>query len=679
MLPFGLFTEVSAGALGVGAGPAAGPFPGLAGTPSAFAAALSASGGTAQAAGLPDGQAFSGLGLKGQKTVADGTQGLPAGLEALLLAVPAVQPPVANGVNLEGDGGGLDIDPSAIASAPAGAGGQTGAPTGAAGAGVPSEGGFAPEFPATGFGNGAPQAPAGPSTAGNGQPVPAASPAGLTGQGVSPEGASKAAGAAAAPVAAVVPDDAGGQAGAAGGEDAEGGTVPAKSVSADVRPSVNAASGGKEAAVAATQAAAVKEAVQPAGEGQRRRRWQSELPEDVRSTLLKQSLAADAADVPQAGGDPAKGADGAGPVADVLKKTAKAAGEPAAVPVSNAGKAASGAAQGAEGARQIAAAPVSGQTDGAPAVAGDAAEAVDSAAAKPVQPQTPDAKPAGADAGKAAGSPALEAAVKQVAGKAAQQDQAIPAAADEVVVDDADAVDPGEPVPASDKTVRGTAAADAADDKASAKSGTASVSAERNALTAAANPGAASQAADAEADPDGQMSFTLNMRADGTSGQIATGRADMQQTPTQAQAAHVATHVAAGIVRHLQNGQTRFQMRLDPPELGRVDVDLKVASDGRVHAHLIVERPETLDLFMRDQRGLERALQHAGLDTNAENLSFSLNDNGSQQSGFSWGDGEQGSGGEAAGPAADTVQEPDDGQTIQMAVGAQQGGLDIRI
>src|SRR5690606_2696372 len=72
---------------------------------------------------------------------------------------------------------------------------------------------------------------------------------------------------------------------------------------------------------------------------------------------------------------------------------------------------------------------------------------------------------------------------------------------------------------------------------------------------------------------------------------------------------------------------TRFQIRLDPPELGRIDVKLDIDKAGQVHARLTVEKAETLDLMQRDQRGLERALQQAGLDGTRTNLEFSLKQN----------------------------------------------------
>jgi flagellar hook-length control protein FliK len=82
--------------------------------------------------------------------------------------------------------------------------------------------------------------------------------------------------------------------------------------------------------------------------------------------------------------------------------------------------------------------------------------------------------------------------------------------------------------------------------------------------------------------------------------------------------------LAFEVVRQVADGNTRFQIRLDPAELGRIDVKLDIDSSGRVNARLIVEKPETLDLMQRDQRGLERALQQAGLDGQKTNLEFSL-------------------------------------------------------
>ena len=84
--------------------------------------------------------------------------------------------------------------------------------------------------------------------------------------------------------------------------------------------------------------------------------------------------------------------------------------------------------------------------------------------------------------------------------------------------------------------------------------------------------------------------------------------------------------LAVEIAARAQSGRSRFEIRLDPPELGRIDVRLDVDRDGRVTSRLTVERPETLDLLRRDAPQLERALEQAGLKTADNSLQFSLRD-----------------------------------------------------
>ena len=87
------------------------------------------------------------------------------------------------------------------------------------------------------------------------------------------------------------------------------------------------------------------------------------------------------------------------------------------------------------------------------------------------------------------------------------------------------------------------------------------------------------------------------------------------------------TQVAFEMVRQIHQGQSRFTIRIDPPELGRVDVRMHVDSSGNVNARLTVERSETLDMFQRDRGSLEKALTQAGLDGAKTNLEFSLKQN----------------------------------------------------
>ncbi len=84
--------------------------------------------------------------------------------------------------------------------------------------------------------------------------------------------------------------------------------------------------------------------------------------------------------------------------------------------------------------------------------------------------------------------------------------------------------------------------------------------------------------------------------------------------------------VAVEIAGKVLAGKNRFEIRLDPPELGRIEVRLDVDRDGNTSTRLIADRSDTLDLLRRDSAGLERALQDAGLKTADNGLQFSLRD-----------------------------------------------------
>lgn len=82
--------------------------------------------------------------------------------------------------------------------------------------------------------------------------------------------------------------------------------------------------------------------------------------------------------------------------------------------------------------------------------------------------------------------------------------------------------------------------------------------------------------------------------------------------------------LAAQIVRRQSEGGRVFDIRLDPPELGRVGVRLEMGKDQMVKAMLSAERPDTLQELQRTARDLERALADAGLNLAENGLSFSL-------------------------------------------------------
>jgi flagellar hook-length control protein FliK len=92
-----------------------------------------------------------------------------------------------------------------------------------------------------------------------------------------------------------------------------------------------------------------------------------------------------------------------------------------------------------------------------------------------------------------------------------------------------------------------------------------------------------------------------------------------QPAPTE----ELVLHIAARSAR----GDSRFTIRLDPPELGRIEVNLSVTSHGHAQAALAADKPQTLELLQRDASVLERTLKEAGVDVGG-NLSFSLKGEG---------------------------------------------------
>jgi flagellar hook-length control protein FliK len=86
------------------------------------------------------------------------------------------------------------------------------------------------------------------------------------------------------------------------------------------------------------------------------------------------------------------------------------------------------------------------------------------------------------------------------------------------------------------------------------------------------------------------------------------------------------TAIGAVIVSEAAAGTNRFVIRLDPPELGRIDVRLRFGKDGEVHTRMIADRPETASMLMRDAAALERALNASGLRTADAGIDVMLRD-----------------------------------------------------
>jgi hypothetical protein len=110
---------------------------------------------------------------------------------------------------------------------------------------------------------------------------------------------------------------------------------------------------------------------------------------------------------------------------------------------------------------------------------------------------------------------------------------------------------------------------------------------------------------------------------------LAQTTAPTQQTASVDHTAAVratpaAAQVAREIVRRFDGDNTTFDLRLDPPELGRVEVRLDVSRDHRVTAVISADSPQALAELARNARELEQMLNDAGLQLSDSGLSFDL-------------------------------------------------------
>lgn len=90
---------------------------------------------------------------------------------------------------------------------------------------------------------------------------------------------------------------------------------------------------------------------------------------------------------------------------------------------------------------------------------------------------------------------------------------------------------------------------------------------------------------------------------------------------------HPATQaVAAAMNKLAQNGSSSqtLAIQLDPPDLGRVHLKMKIEKGEPLKVHIVLEKADAFALLQRDAHALENALNQAGIKTDSSTLSFDL-------------------------------------------------------
>jgi flagellar hook-length control protein FliK len=198
---------------------------------------------------------------------------------------------------------------------------------------------------------------------------------------------------------------------------------------------------------------------------------------------------------------------------------------------------------------------------------------------------------------------------------AAAPDKPAPAAASKSAADFKKILNDSKPTTAKPATADAVQARD---------TDTANSTGKTDAQQADARPAPTQAAAHTDSQPNAQpdaLAVNAPQQPSATAVQAATAPAHLP--PAAHQAANM-QGLAVEIAARSQSGSKQFDIRLDPPELGRVEVRLSIDATGKAEAHLTADQPQTLDLLQKDAPALTRALREAGLDVSQDGLNFSL-------------------------------------------------------
>ncbi len=86
----------------------------------------------------------------------------------------------------------------------------------------------------------------------------------------------------------------------------------------------------------------------------------------------------------------------------------------------------------------------------------------------------------------------------------------------------------------------------------------------------------------------------------------------------------VIEQIKVNITKSAVKGIDTIDIQLKPEELGKIQIKMHIAKDGRLQAEIISARAETLDILQKDVSGLAKAFNDAGYDTDSRSFNFSF-------------------------------------------------------
>ncbi|MEN2786152.1 flagellar hook-length control protein FliK [Sphingomonas qilianensis] len=89
-----------------------------------------------------------------------------------------------------------------------------------------------------------------------------------------------------------------------------------------------------------------------------------------------------------------------------------------------------------------------------------------------------------------------------------------------------------------------------------------------------------------------------------------------------AQPGSIGREMGVAIARHVAAGRDEMMVRLDPPDMGRIDIRLSFDREGGVRGVIAADHQGALDLLRRETGDLSRALADAGIRADAQSFRF---------------------------------------------------------
>ncbi len=92
----------------------------------------------------------------------------------------------------------------------------------------------------------------------------------------------------------------------------------------------------------------------------------------------------------------------------------------------------------------------------------------------------------------------------------------------------------------------------------------------------------------------------------------------------------VIDQIKVNITKSAVKGVDKIEIQLKPEDLGHIEIKMQISKDGKLQAHIISSRAETMDMLQKDMSSLEKAFNDAGFNTDEGSFSFSFRDNSHQ-------------------------------------------------